>query len=254
MIAVLSPAKTLDFNPSGYKEFSIPRALESSEVLVGTLKKKSAGALQKLMGVSEKIAVLNRDRYQQFAPPFNLENAKQAGLAFKGDVYVGLEADSFTKAQLKWADKHIRILSGLYGVLRPLDLIQPYRLEMGTPLKNGRKKNLYEFWGSEITKMINEDLATSKSKYILNLASVEYFKSIKKDELDAPILNVHFRENRNGTYKVISFSAKKARGRMAHLMVKEKIKNPQKLKELVVNDYVYNDAMSTDVDYVFTIG
>ena len=254
MIAVLSPAKTLDFNPSDYKEYSLPRNLEASGVLVDKLKKKSVGSLQKLMGVSEKIALLNKERYQNFTPSFSLENAKQAGLAFKGDVYLGLEADTFTKTELKWADKHVRILSGLYGVLRPLDLIQPYRLEMGTPLENGRKKNLYEFWGNTITDIINEDLEKTKSKLLLNLASKEYFHSVKMDQLKVPVLNIHFRENRKGVYKVISFTAKKARGRMAHLMVKEKIKNPEALKELDVLGYEFNPGLSTEWDWHFTMG
>jgi len=166
---------------------------------------------------------------------------------------MGLEANTFNKNDLKFADKHLRILSGLYGLLRPLDLMQPYRLEMGTSLKVGRKKNLYEFWGSQITELINYDLAESKSKLVLNLASKEYFKSVKVHELQKPVLNIHFQENRGGKYKVIAFNAKKARGRMAHLVIKERIKNPEDLKTLDVNGYVYNEAQSSEGNWAFTI-
>ncbi len=253
MILVLSPAKTLDYSETKIKDFHQPRFQEETQALVHKLKKSSAGKLQALMGISEKLAKLNADRYQTFSAEFTTENAKQAALAFKGDVYLGLEADTFSKADLKFADKHLRILSGLYGVLRPLDLMQPYRLEMGTQLKVGRKKNLYEFWGNQITEQINEDLKKSKSTLVLNLASQEYFKSVKKELLEKPILNIHFQENRGGKYKVISFAAKKARGRMAHLIVKERITNPADLKHLVVHDYVYNDSLSSQWDWYFTM-
>lgn len=253
MIVLLSPAKTLDLSPSKHEKFSTPRLLEDSNKLVKTLKRKSVAGIQELMGVSEKISKLNVERYKSYQTPFSLENAKQAALAFKGDVYTGLEAETFNGHEMNFAQKHIRILSGLYGVLKPLDLMQAYRLEMGTSLKTGRKKNLYEFWDKRITEILNEDITESKSKLVLNLASKEYFHSVKKDLLAVDVLNIHFRENRNGKYKVISFNAKKARGRMAHLIVKERITKAEGLKQLVVNDYVYNESLSAENDWVFTI-
>lgn len=253
MIILLSPAKTLDYSPTEIKEFHQPRFSDEAQTLVKKLKKSSVGGLQALMGISEKLAKENVNRYKTFSEEFTTENAKQAALAFKGDVYLGLEANTFKKNDLKFADKHLRILSGLYGLLRPLDLMQPYRLEMGTSLKVGRKKNLYEFWGSQITDLINNDLSESKSKLILNLASKEYFKSVRVDELDAPVLNIHFQENRGGKYKVIAFNAKKARGRMAHLVIKERIKDPEELKGLEVNGYRYNQKLSSPGNWSFTI-
>ena len=253
MLLLLSPAKTLDYSPTELKTYHQPRLAEQTQTLVKQLKKTSARKLKSLMGISDKLAMLNADRYQSFSEEYTTVNAKQAALAFKGDVYLGLEADTFKARDFKFADKHLRILSGLYGLLRPLDLMQPYRLEMGTSLKVGRKKNLYEFWGSQITDLVNEDLAKGKSKIVLNLASKEYFKSVKVDQLAAPVLNIHFQENRNGSYKVIAFNAKKARGRMAHLVIKERIVDPEDLKRLEVNGYLYNEGLSKDYDWYFTI-
>ncbi len=253
MIILLSPAKTLDYSPTEIKDFHQPRFSDEAQVLVKKLKKSSVGGLQSLMGISEKLAKENVDRYKSFSEEFTTENAKQAALAFKGDVYLGLEANTFKKNDLKFADKHLRILSGLYGLLRPLDLMQPYRLEMGTHLKVGRKKNLYEFWGNQITDLINNDLKTSKSKLVLNLASKEYFKSVKVELLDAPVLNIHFQENRGGKYKVIAFNAKKARGRMSHLVIKERITNPDDLKALDINGYCFNEQLSKPGNWAFTI-
>ena len=180
MIILLSPAKTLDFSPSEVKEFTTPRLLDKSQTLVNLLKKKSANSLKKLMGVSDNIAQLNVERFQNYARPFTLDNAKQSVLAFKGDVYTGLEAEGFGEEDLAFAQKHLRILSGLYGLLQPMDLMQPYRLEMGTKLKVSRKKNLYEFWDKKITQLINEDLAKSGTDVVINLASKEYFHAVKR--------------------------------------------------------------------------
>lgn len=253
MLLLLSPAKTLDYSPTELKTYHQPRFAEQTQTLVNKLKKTSARKLKSLMGISDKLAILNADRYQSFSEEYTTVNAKQAALAFKGDVYLGLEAESFKARDFKFADKHLRILSGLYGLLRPLDLMQPYRLEMGTSLKVGRKKNLYEFWGSQITDLINEDLATGKSKVVLNLASKEYFKSVKVDQLTAPVLNIHFQENRSGKYKVIAFNAKKARGRMAHLVIKDRIVDTEDLKGLEVNGYLYNEGLSQGNDWYFTM-
>jgi cytoplasmic iron level regulating protein YaaA (DUF328/UPF0246 family) len=251
MLILLSPAKSLDFSPIDCPGYSQPRLLEKTEELVGVMRKKSRASIQELMGVSEKIADLNYHRYRDFSLPFTLENAKPSMYAFNGDVYTGLEAQSFNQKEVNFAQKHLRLLSGLYGVLKPLDLIQPYRLEMGTKLKHRRNKNLYEFWDTTITELLNEDLAESGGDVVVNLASNEYFNSVKKDHLNGRVLDVDFRENRDGKLKVISFNAKKARGRMTHLIVKEGLTQPEQLKELVVNDYVFSPEHSTEDKYTF---
>jgi len=244
MIILLSPAKTLDFTPVKHPAATQPRLLDQSEKLVETLKKKKVGDLKKLMKVSDNIATLNVERFQSFTTPFTDKNAKPAILAFKGDVYTGLEADNFSKTELNFSQKYIRILSGLYGLLKPLDLMQPYRLEMGTKLKTGKLKNLYEFWDNRITDLLNEDFKKSKSTVFLNLASQEYMKSVQKDRLEGRLVNIHFKENRDGKLKVIAFNAKKARGGMANLIVKNKIKSVNGLYGLEVNGYVYDENLS----------
>ncbi len=252
MILLISPAKTLDFSKSELTNYSTPRLLDDSEKLVSVLKKKTARSLKKLMSVSDAIAELNVDRFQKYETPFHLENAKQAILAFKGDVYTGLQADSFEKEDFDFAQKHLRILSGLYGLLTPLDLMQPYRLEMGTRLRNGRKKNLYEFWDKKITQLINADLKESGNDIVLNLASQEYFHAVKPALLNGKLYHVHFKELRNGAYKVISFNAKKARGTMSRLIIKNRINGIEPLKPLEVDDYKYNESLSDEVNLVFT--
>lgn len=251
MLIVLSPAKTLDFSPAEVSNFSQPRLTQQSKKLVNVLKKKSSPDLQKLMKVSEKIANLNVERFNDFTLPFTTENAKPSMLAFKGDVYTGLEAETFSEKETEFAQKHLRILSGLYGLLKPMDLMQAYRLEMGTRLVNGKFKNLYEFWDERITELVNEDLVESGSDILLNLASKEYFKAIKPKALKGRILNIDFKENRDGKLKVIAFNAKKARGRMSHLIIKEGITNPEALKELVVNDYIFNADHSDENNFSF---
>jgi cytoplasmic iron level regulating protein YaaA (DUF328/UPF0246 family) len=251
MIILLSPAKTLDFSEKVVEDYSTPRFLKESKRLVNTLKKKSAGDLQQLMGVSEKIANLNVERYKKFTMPFTPDNSKPSILAFKGDVYIGLEANEFDQDDLSFAQEHIRILSGLYGVLKPLDLMQPYRLEMGTSLETGKNKNLYEFWGNKLTKTLNEDLQDTEGEVFLNLASNEYFKAVDTKKLKGRLLNIDFKENRDGKLKFISFNAKKARGRMAHLAVKERIQDPEQLKELVVDDYIYSPEHSDENNWMF---
>ncbi|MEL6865379.1 MAG: peroxide stress protein YaaA [Bacteroidota bacterium] len=244
MIVLISPAKSLDFSDSIVKSYSQPRMLEQSESLVKTLKKKSAKNLKELMKVSDNIAQLNVERYRNFQTPFTPENAKQAVLAFNGDVYTGLEADGFSEEDMVFAQQHLRILSGLYGVLKPLDLIQPYRLEMGTRLKQGRKKNLYEFWDDRITNTINEDLEQSPSNIVLNLASKEYFHSVKPNVLNGELYHVEFKELRDDKYKVISFNAKRARGMMANKIIKKQITTIAPLKRLSIDGYRYKASMS----------
>jgi len=252
MILLLSPAKSLNLEPAKVKSFSQPRLLEESQSLVNVLKKKSSKKIKTLMKVSDKIADLNVDRYNRFNIPFTKDNAKPAVFTFNGDVYTGLQADTFDAADMKFAQQHLRILSGLYGVLRPLDLMQAYRLEMGTSLKNGRKKNLYEFWGTKITDIINDDLKKAKSEVVLNLASKEYFSSVKAAELQGNIVTIDFKENRNGVFKVISFNAKKARGAMAHKIIKKKITEVNKLKRLTIDGYKFNKDLSEEHRLVFT--
>ena len=254
MLVLLSPAKTLDESPTTVDNFSQPRLMDKTESLVKELKKKSARSLKKLMAVSDQIAELNVVRYQNFSAPFSLNNAKQAALMFKGDVYLGLEASTFDEKELAFAQKYVRILSGLYGLLKPLDLIQPYRLEMGTALKKGRKKNLYEFWGDQITKIVNQDLQENEDSIILNLASKEYFKSVQPKLLSGQLITVHFKENRNGVYKVISFNAKKARGAMAKTIVQHSITNPEALKEFTIHGYTFNEEIATEHAWIYTMG
>jgi len=201
MIILLSPAKTLDLSPVKHPNATQPRLLEDSKTLVKTLKKKKIGDLKKLMKVSDNIATLNVERFQSFKTPFTDKNAKPAILTFKGDVYTGLEADSFNKTQLNFSQKYIRILSGLYGLLKPLDLMQPYRLEMGTQLKVGRRKNLYEFWKKDLTSHLNSEL--EEGELFINLASNEYFKAIDEKDLKVPVITPIFKDWKNDKLKVI---------------------------------------------------
>jgi len=251
MIVLLSPAKTLDYSESTLGTHTEPRLLKDSSKLVKVLKKKTVDDIKQLMKVSDNIANLNVARYKEFKTPFTTTNAKQSVLAFKGDVYQGLEADTFDEADHEFAQAHLRILSGLYGILRPMDLMQPYRLEMGTKLKNGSFKNLYEFWDNRITKLINKDLKETDGDAIINLASKEYFHSVKTDELKGKLIHIHFREQRGDKYKVIAFNAKKARGAMSKQIVKYKIVDPEHLKSLEVNGYIFNEAMSDESNYTF---
>lgn len=203
------------------------------------------------MNISEGLALLNAGRFENYKRPFQEPMSKQAILAFKGDVYIGLDAESFEEEDFQFAQKYLRILSGLYGLLRPLDVIYPYRLEMGTELKVGRKKNLYEFWGEKITDMINEDLSVSHSEYIINLASKEYFHVVKDNKLKGKLINIFFQEDRNGILKTISFNAKKARGGMTRQIIREKITTPAEIKDLVIDDYKFDTYRSSEDGYYF---
>jgi len=251
MIALLSPAKTLDESPVSGLAVTETRLQNMSLQLIKKLRHKSVTSIQELMHVSEKLAILNKDRYKSYEEVFTSENAKPAALMFKGDVYTGLDAGSFSEQEMNFAQDHLRILSGLYGLLRPLDLIQPYRLEMGSKLQIAKHKNLYSFWGDKITTLLNEDLAKSKGNAVINLASQEYFHAIKTDKLDGEVINIHFKEDRAGVLKVISFNAKKARGKMAQLLIKEQLIEPQELKSLIADDYVFNAELSSANDWLF---
>jgi len=250
MLAVISPSKTQDFSPPDIQDYTSTRQLNESEVLVKILKKKTQSDLSKLMSISEKLAELNYGRFQDFSTPFDFKNAKQALLAFKGDVYNGIDVPNLSKKDLAFAQDNLRMLSGLYGVIRPLDLIAPYRLEMGTKLENPKGKNLYAFWGDKISKLLNED----ESEVIINLASNEYFKGIDKNALKAQIINIVFKELKNDTYKIIGIYAKRARGLMVQFMIKKRIKNPQDLKAFDMEDYRFREDMSDPETWVFTRG
>lgn len=251
MLLILSPAKTLNFEPQIItKKFSFPVFMTETEVLVEVLKTLTASDIEKLMSVSLKLAVLNYERYQTWNPA--RKNSKQAILAFDGDVYDGLDAKSLSEKQLSSAQKRIRILSGLYGVLKPLDLIQPYRLEMGTPLVVNGHKNLYSFWQDKIVTEINNALSESENNILVNLASKEYFKSIETKKLNGRVINIDFKDHKNGTYQIISFFAKKARGLMSRFILKNKISRPGDLKAFDYGGYYFSPTMSKENHLVFT--
>ena len=250
MLAIISPSKTQDFSTPDIQDHTLTRQLDESEVLVKILKQKTQEELSKLMSISEKLATLNYTRFQDFSTPFNFNNAKQALLAFKGDVYNGIDAPNLSKKDLTFAQDNLRMLSGLYGVVRPLDLIAPYRLEMGTKLTNPRGKNLYEFWGSKISELLNED----ESEVIINLASNEYFKGIDKKTLKPKIINIVFKEFKGDKYKIIGIYAKRARGLMVQYIIKNRIQNSQDLKSFAMEDYRFKEELSDSTTWVFTRG
>ena len=253
MLTVISPAKTLDFDsPTTTRKKTQPEFLESAGLLIDDARKMSPTDIRQLMGVSENIAQLNHQRFMNWGTPFTLDNAKQAVLAFKGDVYTGLEAETLSAEQLSFAQKHLRILSGLYGLLRPLDLMQAYRLEMGLKFGNSGGKDLYQFWGDRINLALNSQLKKSGSQVLLNLASQEYFRSVKASALEADIVTPVFKDLKGEKYKVISFYAKKARGQMARYILEKGLNEPDSLKRYRVAGYRYSKAESTAREMVFT--
>ncbi|MDH5472181.1 MAG: peroxide stress protein YaaA [Gammaproteobacteria bacterium] len=253
MLIVISPAKTLDYDtPAKTKNFTQPDYLDRSQQLIDRLREMSSRDIAELMNVSTKIADLNFDRYESWRKPFTVENAKQAILAFKGDVYTGLDAETFTAADFKFSQNHLRVLSGLYGLLRPLDLMQPYRLEMGTRLTNQYGKNLYEFWGTQITEGLNQQLKKLKSEYLINLASNEYFKSVKPKHLHAEIITPEFKDYKNGQYKMLGVYAKRARGAMSRFIIQNKLVNPEDIKSFSEQGYAFNKKLSKDNHWIFT--
>ncbi|HKL34286.1 MAG TPA: peroxide stress protein YaaA [Tangfeifania sp.] len=255
MLIVISPAKSLDFDTKPKtKEYTLPELLGESEKLVEELKQMSPDHLSKLMGISKDLAELNFQRFQTWHLPFTPENAKQAVLTFSGEVFRGLDANSLPAKQLKQAQKKLRILSGLYGVLKPLDLIQPYRLEMGTKLKSGEANNLYEFWNPQLSEKVREAVEESGSGVLINLASKEYFKSIDTKILRKEIITPEFRDMKNGHYKIISVYAKKARGMMTRFIIENDIKKVTDLQAFDMDGYNYNPGMSKTNRPVFTRG
>jgi cytoplasmic iron level regulating protein YaaA (DUF328/UPF0246 family) len=252
MLIVLSPAKTLDYDtPASTDIYSQPDFTPHSAELIDTLKQFSPAQIGSLMQISDALAGLNVARYAAWSPKSTKKNAKQAILAFNGDVYEGLDASSFTAKQLAYAQSHVRILSGLYGTLRPLDLLQPYRLEMGTRLATRHGKDLYAFWGDTVTKALNEVLAGHKTKTLINLASEEYFKVIKPRLLDAPVVTPIFEDWKGGKYKIISFYAKRARGLMARYAALKGITVPEKLKAFDSEGYAFEPNLSDDRTWIF---
>ena len=252
MLVVVSPAKKLDFEtPSPTDKFTQSNLLEHSQELINRCVKLTPADLSSLMGISDQLAGLNTARFGEWALPFNKDNAKQAVLAFSGDVYTGLQAYSFDEDSFDFAQQHLRILSGLYGLLKPLDLVQAYRLEMGTKLDNERGANLYQFWGDIITDNLNNALAEQGDEVLINLASNEYFKSVNKKTLTANIITPAFKDWKNGQYKIISFFAKKARGLMANYIIENKISKVDDLKKFNGAGYEYSTELSKGNDWVF---
>jgi len=253
MLAVVSPAKKLDFSrPSIAVESSIPVFKKHADELAKVAKKLTRADLRQLMKISENLADLNYDRFQRYTPTPPQDATKQAALAFAGDTYTGLDAATLSENDLEFAQDNFRILSGLYGLLRPLDAIQAYRLEMGRRLKNPRGEDLYDFWGSDVAHALDQQLADHKTKTVINLASNEYFKVIDREALKANVLNMVFKEERDGELKIISFFAKKARGAMARHVIKNRIESPESLKEFTTGGYAYQPALSSYSDWVFT--
>jgi len=252
MLVLVSPAKTLDYeNEAGTSEHTLPKLVQHSEQLIEECRKLTPSDIASLMKVSDKIAGLNAARFESWSPEFSTDNAKQAMYAFRGDVYTGLDADTLSAQSIERAQKHLRILSGLYGLLRPLDLMQPYRLEMGTRLANAKGNNLYQFWGDLITDEVNLALSEQGDEIVVNLASNEYFKAVKPKQLKGSLITPVFKDRKNGQYKVISFFAKRARGMMVRYILDNNIKTFSGLTEFDAAGYYYCEAESTAQAPVF---
>ena len=253
MLIVVSPAKTLDYESAlPTEEFSRPAHLKQSQLLINRLRDFSALDLSELMHISTKIAELNVERNHRWKTPFNLKNSRQAMFAFKGDVYTGLDAYGMSEQNIQFAQQHLRILSGLYGLLRPLDLMQPYRLEMGSRLETSAAKNLYLFWDMQITDAINKQLKAIQAETLINLASNEYFKAIKPAKIKAQIITPAFKDFKNGEYKMIGFYAKKARGLMTRYIIDHELTQVEAIKGFDSEGYQFNLAMSEGNNWVFT--
>ncbi len=252
MIFLLSPSKTQDFEDElSYDESTKPVLFKQSLQIVDILKKQSSTNLAKTLSVSKKLAELNYERYQAFSKSLTKSNSRQALLSFRGDVYQGFHLEQYKKRDFEYAQKHLRILSGLYGILRPLDRIQPYRLEMKTKLKVASSKNLYEFWTEAATSCLNKDIRESKSKVLINLASQEYSKALNKDALTAPVIDIVFKEKKGKALKTVALFAKQARGEMANWAIVNKAKDPKQLIDFNVNGYSYVPSLSAEDEYVF---
>lgn len=252
MLILISPAKTLDYQSDlATQRYTQPELLAYSQQLIDVARTLNAPEISSLMSVSDKIASLNATRFHQWQPEFTPENARQAILAFKGDVYTGLQAESFSEEDFDFAQQHLRMLSGLYGVLRPLDLMQPYRLEMGIRLNNPGGKDLYQFWNTVITDTLNQALTEQGDNVLINLASDEYFKSVKPRQLEAEIIKPVFLDEKNGNYKVISFYAKKARGLMSRYIIQNRLTRPEQLKAFNLDGYAFDESASQQNEWIF---
>ncbi len=251
MLMVISPAKTLDYNIADYPHFTLPAKLEQTKILVSQLSNYEATELSQLMNISDSLAKLNHQRYQGFQTPFTLQNAGQALLVFKGDVYRGIQVEAYDDDDLAFAQDHLRILSGLYGILRPLDLMQLYRLEMGTKLATDKGKNLYEFWNNQLATLLNADFVGIDKPVLVNLASNEYFKSVDLKTLRAKVLNIGFKQKKGDDYKVVTIYAKKARGMMVDFVIRNRIEDPEQMKGFDRDGYTFRPELSTADSWIF---
>lgn len=252
MLILISPAKTLDYqSPLATSRYTQPELLEYSQQLIGIARQLSAPQIGKLMSISDKLADLNATRFHDWHPDFTPKNARQAILAFKGDVYTGLQAETLSEADFDFAQQHLRMLSGLYGVLRPLDLMQPYRLEMGIKLENAKGKDLYQFWGDVITNTLNQALQAQGDDIVINLASDEYFRSVKTKQLQGTLIKPVFLDEKNDQFKVISFYAKKARGLMSRYIIENRLSHPEQLTRFDSEGYYYDADASGAGEMVF---
>jgi uncharacterized protein len=253
MLTILSPAKNLNFkHQTVTSAFSTPLFIEESETIIQALRKKSRKQIADLMDINPRLAELNYQRYQQWQPEFTLSNSKQAALAFNGDVYMGLSAKTLKSKELEYAQDKLLILSGLHGILRPLDLVQPYRLEMGSELKVGKHKNLYSFWGKKLTEEINTLLKSHKKKFLINLASNEYSEVLDRNKIDAEFIDISFKEFKADQYQIFFVFLKRARGLMARYIIQNRVENPENIKGFDLDRYEYNDNLSTKSNWVFT--
>lgn len=252
MLILISPAKTLDYqSPLATARYTQPELLEYSQELIGIARQLSAPQIGKLMSISDKLADLNATRFHDWHPDFTPDNARQAILAFKGDVYTGLQAETFSEADFDFAQQHLRMLSGLYGVLRPLDLMQPYRLEMGIKLENAKGKDLYQYWGEVITDKLNQALKAQGDDVVINLASDEYFRSVKTKQLEGQLIKPVFLDEKNGKFKVISFYAKKARGLMSRYIIENRLTKLEQLTNFDSEGYFFDSDASDKSEMVF---
>lgn len=256
MLTVLSPAKNLDYNSDlATTKFTQPQFMDEAQYLMGKLRKLSKKKISTMMHLSANLTDLNHERYQTWTPEFELGEARQSALAFNGEVYWGLEARTFSKEDFEFSQDHLRILSGLHGLLRPLDLIKPYRLEMGTRWDiTPKTKTLYKYWGNKITDALNETMAMAKTETLVNLASNEYFKAVQQEQLNGQIITCHFKEMKNGEYKALMTYAKRARGTMASYLIKNKLKNVDDIKGFNLDNYQFNESLSNEAELTFTRG
>lgn len=252
MLLLLSPAKSLNFAISIHaRNLTVPEFVDDTRNILAELKKLKPQEISQLMKISDKLATLNYQRFQEFQFPLTEKNSKPALFVFDGDVYDAFDVEKYSTQDLQFAQKHLRILSGLYGILRPLDLMQAYRLEMSTNFKVGKNKNLYEFWQEKLTNYLNDEIKTHREKIILNLASEEYFSSVNPQKINAKIINIIFKEKKGSEYKIIGLFAKKARGMMADYIIKNRIDEVEKIKKFSLTNYKFQPKLSDEFNWCF---